>query len=122
MAIALGTEIILPEHFEVANAVGTVVGSVIVQQKGEVSPITSGTVITGYFGRAGSQQAKFNNYEDALAFARQTLARLVVEEAQSAGADAPQVECEEVELIPGMMMQLSAYAVGKPGLNGGSPA
>ena len=41
VAAALHTQIYLPEHYEVANAVGTVVGNVVVQLEGQVSFIKS---------------------------------------------------------------------------------
>jgi N-methylhydantoinase A/oxoprolinase/acetone carboxylase beta subunit len=118
VAQALGTRIILPQHFEVANAVGTVVGSVMVQQHAEVSPHITGTVITGYYARVASQTDEFERFDQALAFARQQLTGWVTAEAASAGAESPVVDCQETELIAGAMVSLTAYAVGKPGLNG----
>jgi N-methylhydantoinase A/oxoprolinase/acetone carboxylase beta subunit len=116
VAETLGTQFILPEHFAVANAVGTVVGSVIIQESGTVSPQVSGTVITGYFARVGSRQEKFSSFEAALAYARRALIDQVAVEAAAAGADAPAIECQETEVIPGMMVSLNAYAVGKPNI------
>lgn len=118
VAKALGTLIILPDNFEVANAVGTVVGNVMIRQTGEVSPIVEGTVVTGYFARASNLQQRHENFEDALAFARNQLTDVVAAEAINAGARDPLIECVENEVVPGMMVHLSVWAIAKPGLNG----
>jgi N-methylhydantoinase A/oxoprolinase/acetone carboxylase beta subunit len=48
VAEALGATFLLPEHYEVANAVGTVVGNVMVAQDGEVFPRMIGASASGY--------------------------------------------------------------------------
>jgi N-methylhydantoinase A/oxoprolinase/acetone carboxylase beta subunit len=117
VAEALGTSISFPEHYEVANAVGTVVGNVIIRQEGEVFPCVEGAAITGYFARASSVQQKFWNFEEALAFARETLTQQVATDMKMAGAETARVECEEKKIWEGMV-HLSAWAIGKPGLDG----
>ncbi len=117
VAAALGAQIILPEHYEVANAVGTVVGSVIVRQNGAVTPEVDGSTVLGYFGRVANHQERFVDFNQALVYTREKLAALVADEARSAGAETPEVECEEQEVLPGMIVNLSAWAVGKPSMN-----
>ena len=116
----MGAEIILPEHYQVANAVGTVVGNVVARQEAEVLGKAEGMMITGYYARVGGAIHHFEGYDEALAFARQELCRLVAEEACAAGAEDPQVECTILEAPAGLpgAAQLSAWAAGKPGLNG----
>jgi N-methylhydantoinase A/oxoprolinase/acetone carboxylase beta subunit len=116
VAAALGAQIILPEHYEVANAVGTVVGSVIVHQSGAVTPEIEGSTLQGYFSRVANQQEKFADFQQALDFTREKLSALVAEEARSAGAVDPLVECEQQEVLPGMIVNFSAWAIGKPGM------
>jgi N-methylhydantoinase A/oxoprolinase/acetone carboxylase beta subunit len=120
VAQALGTDCILPKHYEVANAVGTVVGNVIIREEGSVFPCVEGSAITGYFARVVNRQEKFQQYEQALAFARETLAWQVSAEAVAAGAGAVMVECEVKEIVQGMA-HLLAWAVSKPGMNGMRP-
>lgn len=115
VAEALKTDILFPEHYEVANAVGTVVGNVIVRQEGEVFPCTEGQVITGYYARVDSTQRKFNEFEQALVFARQTLSSQVAAEMKAAGAGEAVVECDQREIMNGMV-KLSAWAISKPGI------
>ncbi len=117
VALALGTSIILPEHYAVANAVGTVVGSVLVRHESDVFPCVEGASITGYFARVGGKQPKFELIDQAIAFARQELIELVKEEASLAGARDASVEIYEGENIHGMV-HLSAWAAGKPNLSG----
>jgi hypothetical protein len=58
----------------------------------------------------------FDRYAEALAFTRQILRQLVADEASAAGAEDAVIEMEETEVIPGAMLQLTAWAMGKPGL------
>jgi hypothetical protein len=62
-------------------------------------------------------QRKFGKFEEALAFARETLTQKVAMEVKTAGAETALVECEEKKIWDGMA-HLSAWAIGKPGLNG----
>lgn len=117
VAETLVTSITFPEHYEVANAVGTVVGNVIIRHEGDVFPCVEGPAITGYFARAVNMQQKFEKFEEALAFARETLTQQVATDMKMAGAETAQVECEVKKIWEGMA-HLSAWAIGKPGLNG----
>ncbi len=115
VAAALGAEIIFPPHYAVANAVGAVVGNVVVHREGEIFPCVEGATITGYFARVDGTQQKFEGAEQALAFARQSLSQAAAAEARAAGASEVAVDCQEHTLMPGMV-RLSAWAVGKPGM------
>ena len=117
VAEALDTSIIFPDHYEVANAVGTVVGNVSIRLEGEVFPCVEGSAITGYYARTTNIQQKFERYEEALAFARETLTRQVALDAKVAGAETALVECDEKKIWDGMV-HLSAWAIGEPGWNG----
>lgn len=117
VAQALGTQIILPDHYEVANAVGTVVGNIMMRLEGEVSPIVKGTAVTGYFARTPDYQQRFEKFEEALAYVHKQLADLAIAAAIRAGASEPVVECVEKEVLRGMIVHLSAWAFGKLGLN-----
>jgi N-methylhydantoinase A/oxoprolinase/acetone carboxylase beta subunit len=117
VAEALGTEMIIPDHYEVANAAGTVVGNIVVRHEGEVIPCVEGSAITGYFARVANSQKKFGRGGEALQSVRETLEQSVRAEAAAAGAESVVFEMDEQELIPGIY-RLSAWAIGKPGLNG----
>lgn len=116
VAEVLGTQVIFPAHYEVANAVGTVVGSVLVRKDAEVLPQVSGPSITGYMAQVGSEQRVFEKRAEALDFARSRILELARAEAIAAGACDPQVELTEQELL-GDMVNFTAQAIGKPALD-----
>ena len=113
VAEALRTTCIFPDNYQVANAVGTVVGSVVVKEDAEVSPIVEGHAITGYFARVNNQQIRFEKYSDAVDFARENLRKSVYEGAVQRGAAAVRVEISENE-SEHQIMRLSGWAAGKP--------
>lgn len=115
VARALHTQIQFPPHFEVANAVGTVVGNIFIREEAEVLPWVEDQVQLGYYARAGGVQRCFADRTGALAFARDTISTLALEGARTAGAAAPSLDLDEIEL-PGNMVRLVAQAAGKPGL------
>jgi hypothetical protein len=119
VARALGTQIQFPNHYEVANAVGAVVGNVLIQKDAEVLPVSNGPSITGYVARVGSQQCSFEKLSEALAYTRSEVAEQARAEAIEAGAGQPAVQVTEQELLGGMY-QLSAQALGKPALEEGA--
>jgi hypothetical protein len=109
----LGTSAIFPDHYEVANAVGTVVGNVMIRMEGEVVPDLLGMDVDGYMARVGGLQQSFAELHEAKTYIRQQLTELVYAESVAAGASDPLVACEEREILDGMIVQFSAWAVGK---------
>ena len=69
VAALLGTTAIIPEHYEAANALGAVIGSVCAVSSVEIRPNESAAGITGYtaYGRDGARV--FRNMRDAVGFA-----------------------------------------------------
>jgi N-methylhydantoinase A/oxoprolinase/acetone carboxylase beta subunit len=113
VAEALGCQVIYPQHYAIANAVGTVVGNVLVQKDFEVVPQVEGQMIVGYLAHTGGAQRCFETAAEALAFTRKEAAEQALREACAAGAVEPEVVVEEKELL-GEMWSVSARAVGKP--------
>jgi N-methylhydantoinase A/oxoprolinase/acetone carboxylase beta subunit len=97
VAAALHTELILPEHHEVANAVGAIAGSVMVVEECLVYPRLSGQGldVIGYYAQAGNGRHEFETATEALHHARDLCRRRALEAAIDAGADQPQVLIEE---------------------------
>jgi N-methylhydantoinase A/oxoprolinase/acetone carboxylase beta subunit len=114
VADALGTSVTYPEHYEVANAVGTVVSRVLVQKDAEVMPMVEGTLISGYLARADGYQKQFSTLEEAIYYARDMVGKQALDEAHQAGARDAQIEVFERDLLGGMV-HITAQAVGKPG-------
>ena len=117
IAEALGTTFLLPDHYEVANAVGTVVGNVMVAQDGEVFPRMIGAMASGYYARVSNQQQWFTKYAEAIQFTQETLCNQVAQESREAGTRNAVVHCEVHEILDGIA-SLHAWAVGKPDLDG----
>ncbi len=118
VAEALGTEIHLPSHYEVANAVGTVVGNVMVRKEGEVYPCVDGMYISGYFGRVDGHQHKYERFEEALEFVRTALKSEVLEQTRAAGAGEVTVDVKESAILEGLV-RVTAWGMGRPAVNGG---
>lgn len=119
VADLLHTELLLPDHYEVANAVGAVAGSVVVTREAlvyarvvEINPV-------GYLAQIGETHATFTRLEEALAFARQEAAQQAQTAAVQAGAVMPHVQVEE---FPNGIdaYRIRARAIGNPRLMIGS--
>lgn len=113
VAQALNAELIFPEHYAVANAVGTLVGQIVVRHEADILPCIEGASITGYYGRVGGSQKVFQSFSDAEDFARAQLLRLVQEDAVLAGAKNYTLDINEARAWDGMV-HLTAYAIGNP--------
>jgi N-methylhydantoinase A/oxoprolinase/acetone carboxylase beta subunit len=118
VAAALHTELILPEHHEVANAVGAVAGSVMVVEESLVYPRLSGEGldVIGYYVQAGDGRYEFETAPEALNHARELSRQRALAAAVEAGADQPQVTIEEQS--DGIdTYRIRARAAGNPRLN-----
>ena len=112
------TELILPEHHEVANAVGAVAGSVMAVEEILVYPrlTPEGLEITGYFVQTKDALEQFLTLEEALQRARKISQERALKEALLGGADDPQVLLEEE--IDGLdSYRIRAKAMGNPRLS-----
>jgi N-methylhydantoinase A/oxoprolinase/acetone carboxylase beta subunit len=119
VATALHTELILPEHHEVANAVGAIAGSVMVEEELLVYPqlSASGLEVFGFYVQASDERRHFEEQAEALAFARALSQERALGAALRSGADNPQVTVEE--LADGLdTFRIRAKAIGNPRLAG----
>jgi hypothetical protein len=117
VAKALHTDLILPECHAVANAVGAVAGSVMVQEELLVYPKLSreGFEVFGFYVQAHDERHEFAELHDALAHARKLCKERALGAAIRSGADNPQVSVEE--LSDGLdTFRIRAKAVGNPRL------
>ncbi len=113
----LQTELILPEHHEVANAVGAVAGSVMVAEEILIYPrLTSeGLEVIGYYVQERDKREQFGVLADALDRARALSQERALKAAVQAGADNPLVVLEEE--INGLdTYRIRAKAIGNPRL------
>ena len=94
VASALDAELIVPEHAEVANAVGAIVGGVVETVEVIVKPIYTTAGIERYEVLAPAENQSFRRLDDAIAHAFAVAKRAADEKARHAGAAHPQVTME----------------------------
>ncbi len=117
VAESLETRLILPEHHGVANAVGAIAGSVMVEEELLVYPKFSrdGLEVFGYYVQAHDERHEFEELAIALAHARELSHERALGAAIRSGADNPQVTVEE--LTDGLdTYRVRAKAIGNPRL------
>jgi N-methylhydantoinase A/oxoprolinase/acetone carboxylase beta subunit len=120
VADILHTDLVLPEHHQVANAVGAIAGSVMVTEEILVYPRLSGEglEVLGYYVQTSDERQEFEEADDALAHARDLGQERTLGAALRSGADNPQVTIEE--LADGLdTYRIRARAVGNPRLAAG---
>ncbi len=111
------TDLILPEHHQVANAVGAIAGSVMVSEEILVYPRMSskGLEVIGYYVQAKDGRQVFEEAGDALAHARTLSHERALGAALRSGADNPRVIIKE--LPDGLdTYRIQAKAMGNPRL------
>jgi hypothetical protein len=126
VAEALHTELLLPEHYQVANAVGAIAGSVMVEEELLIYPKLSrdGLEVFGYYvsvpaaePMASDERLEYDELGDAMAHARALSHERALGAAIRAGADDPQVTIEE--MTDGLdTFRIRAKAIGNPRLTG----
>ncbi|MGD8793561.1 MAG: hydantoinase/oxoprolinase family protein [Anaerolineae bacterium] len=117
VAELLHTELILPEFYGVANAVGAIAGSVMVEEELLVYPRLSrdGLEVLGYYVQARDERHEFEEVGEALAKARALSEERALGAALRSGADNPQVTVEE--MTDGLdTYRIRAKAIGNPRL------
>ena len=95
-AEALGARTVLPEHADVANAIGAITSDVVVKRQVRIIPNQEGGFLIE--GLAGARH--FKKFDEADAFAREELARMVRNLARAAGTSSRVVELKTEDKIP----------------------
>ena len=117
VADKLHTNLILPEHYQAANAVGAIAGSVMVEEEILIYPHLSkaGLDVIGYYVQASNGRQEFDELDDALNHARTQTEERALNAALRSGADNPQVTMEEIS--DGLdTYRIQAKAIGNPRL------
>jgi N-methylhydantoinase A/oxoprolinase/acetone carboxylase beta subunit len=83
----LKTQLIIPDHAEVANAIGAITGNIIESVEIIIEPIYTALGITGYTVHSSEERIEFDKLKDANIYAEETAKRLARERAIRAGAD-----------------------------------
>ena len=115
VAEILHTNLIVPDNFQVANAVGAVAGSVIVNEEAWIYPQMRGMHIAGYYVQSGTERERFPKLEPALEFAQKIAGEKALTRARESGTVDPHLEFEQ--LPDGVEnYRIRAKAVGNPHL------
>jgi N-methylhydantoinase A/oxoprolinase/acetone carboxylase beta subunit len=119
VAEVLHTELILPEHHEVANALGAIAGSVMVGEEVLVYPRldSSGLEVLGYYVQTSEDRKDFDEEElkESLAYAKDLARERALGAAIRSGADNPEVVVDmETEGLD--TYRIRAKAMGNPRL------
>jgi N-methylhydantoinase A/oxoprolinase/acetone carboxylase beta subunit len=117
VADAFHTELVLPEHHQVANAMGAIAGSIMVVEAILVYPqlSSSGLDVIGYHVQATDERRDFEETDEALAYARELARERALGGAVRSGADNPEVVVETVS--DGLdTYRVRAKAMGSPRL------
>jgi N-methylhydantoinase A/oxoprolinase/acetone carboxylase beta subunit len=113
LARLLHADFILSEHAPVANAVGAVAGSIIVEEEAIVyAREHKGTVV--YVAQIGEDNADFAKDGEAVVYAEQATKKLVRERALAAGAINPRVTVKKSS--EGHLQRIVARGIGNPKL------
>jgi len=113
----LGCDMIVPEHADVANAIGAVVGQVSMRSEGQVTCPSPGEFIA----HLPLGPARFAAVDQAVAALTQALSQQATQLAQRAGVETPHIAVEREDVaaeIEGQRMiievRLRASATGRP--------
>jgi N-methylhydantoinase A/oxoprolinase/acetone carboxylase beta subunit len=87
----LNTELVIPPHAEVANAVGAVSGSVVVRQRVLINPLADEEVLRAHL---PDGPRDFDKLEEAVTYALQVIPEMLEAQARAAGAE--QVEVHSI--------------------------
>jgi N-methylhydantoinase A/oxoprolinase/acetone carboxylase beta subunit len=113
VAELLHTEYISPPHYQVANAIGAAVGSLMSAREAWVIPQSRNQRMVGYYVQSGSERRRFRTLEEAITFAEQVTIEEVNQDALSLGIHDPQLHTEKLP-DGAESYRIRTVAVGQP--------
>ena len=119
VAEMLHTELIVPDHFQVANAVGAVAGCVMVHEEAWIIPQTRGLHIVGYYVQSGGERTRFSKLDPAIEYAQKITGKKALARARISGAKDPLLEFEQLP-DGAESYRIRARVVGSPRLMKGN--
>ena len=97
VACLLGTTAVIPPHASVANAIGAIVGNISATAVAEVKPSYEEEEMNGFHVITPSESIFFEEYEDALKYAKETTKSLAMDIARTQGAIGPLTTSRRIE-------------------------
>ena len=116
VAKTLHTEYISPPHYQVANAVGAAVGSVIAYQEAWVIPQSRNLRTVGYYVQSGRERKRFRTLREALEYAENTTRSLAIKRAEKVGLRNPAVKLDRLP-DGAESYRIRAVVSGRPKIN-----
>jgi N-methylhydantoinase A/oxoprolinase/acetone carboxylase beta subunit len=92
VASMLNTELIIPEHAEVANAVGAITGTIVETVEVTLTPVYAPFGIDHFTVHTPIDKRDFREIKEAVAYSKQVAEQLAVQKATHAGAEEVEVE------------------------------
>jgi len=97
VASMLGTELVIPEHAEVANAVGAITGTIVETVEVTLTPVYAPFGIDHFTVHTPIDKRDFRELKEATAYSRRIAEQLAVQKATRAGAEEVEVELNVID-------------------------
>lgn len=97
VASMLSTELIIPEHAEVANAVGAITGTIVETVEVTLTPVYAPFGIDHFTVHTPIDKRDFRELKEAVAYSKQVAEQLAVQKATHAGAEEVEVELNIID-------------------------
>lgn len=101
----LNTQLIIPEHAEVANAIGAAVGKIVEKREILIRPDRK---YKGYLVYAPDETRKFDSLKSAEEYAKEEVIRYVRSQVKKAGGKVPEIHCSS------QVIKSTPYGSGEP--------
>lgn len=115
VASLLHTEYLSPEHYQVANAVGAAVGSLIFYQEAWVIPQSRNLRTVGYYAQSGTERKRFRTLQEALEYAEETTSAAALAQAEKIGLHDPVLRMDHLP-DGAESYRIRAVVTGRPNL------
>ena len=97
VASMLGTELVIPEHAEVANAVGAITGTIVETVEVTLTPVYAPFGLDHLTVHTPIDKRDFKEFKEAVAYSKRIAKQLVVQKATHAGAEEVEVELNVID-------------------------
>lgn len=111
VARVLSAPFVLPRHYEVANAIGAVAGSIMEIREARIFEQSSDDTYA-FILQQGREQVSFAQYEEACEYGEKTCKKRALEAVSETGVSDPYVELKTS--IEGGLTRITARAIGSP--------
>lgn len=97
VASMLDTELVIPEHAEVANAVGAITGTIVETVEITLTPVYTTSGVAHFTVHTPIDKHDFSELKDAVEYSKQIAEKLAVQKAKRSGAEKVEVELNVID-------------------------